>query len=358
VHFKFLSEVGDHYDTETAAHIMQGAEPLRKAILLQIAAQVLNARTRYEQDLRARGIHGKVASNIQARMALLQQASGAPAPAVTEPQLALSKARYEKALKHFQNQGGVLTRDGHLDWGASDQLVVYDRTLAAQNLTKLRIHNNKLYADDARTKPFDTAQMSTVHSGLGFAIYVMSEEGNIHASSHAIGFKHHSSLLAAANTAGAGEIQVKDGLLEWISNKSGHYVPSVAHFIQTLHLLQKKGINLGPVKVQYHTANTKTPYANVGDFMATLQPEEDYYHAKMIGYINSYPVGHLDAIVAANNWHFPSNVEYHVQNKKGIIDNATGAAVSHKLVCQYFKGQGLACDPVVNATLLQKGAGR
>lgn len=35
---------------------------------------------------------------------------------------ATAKAAYEAALRHFQNQGGVVKDDGTLDWGASDQL--------------------------------------------------------------------------------------------------------------------------------------------------------------------------------------------------------------------------------------------
>jgi len=46
-------------------------------------------------------------------------------------------------------QSGARANDGTLDWAASDQLVVYDRALADQNLTKLRIKNGRLYADDA-----------------------------------------------------------------------------------------------------------------------------------------------------------------------------------------------------------------
>jgi len=117
----------------------------------------------------------------------------------------------------------------------------------------------------------------------------MSEEGNIHASTHAIGYKHHSSLLTAAHTAAAGEMKVEKGELKWISNKSGHYTPAVQHFIQVLHFLQKKGIDLAAVQIQFHTASGKTNYSTVSDFLATLKPEEDYYHAKMIGYMNSKP---------------------------------------------------------------------
>ncbi|MGJ5817791.1 hypothetical protein [Paludibaculum fermentans] len=358
MHYKFLSEVGEHYETETTTAIMVTMRTsLRKHALLALATQLLQARTHYEQCLSARGIHGKgVGSTIQARIATYQQSLGTASTTVTEQMLIAAKGTYEGKLRHFQNQGGVTTLDGKLDWGASDRLVVYDATAAEQKMTQLRIINGLFYTDDAGMKPFDTSTSSTFHSGLGFVIYVMSEEGHIHAANHSIGHRHHSSLLAAASTAGAGELKVTNGRLMWISNKSGHYFPGNAHFVQTLHQLQKENVNLDAVRVEHHPP--KTTYASVGDFLAALKPEEDYYHAKMIGYINSYPYGQVEALVDTNNWRFPSAPEYHNQGKKGILDKTTGAPVAYKMACQFFKAQGYVCDPMVNPSLLQKGTGR
>jgi hypothetical protein len=269
-----------------------------------------------------------------------------------------AKAEYEKQLRHFQNQGGVLTPEGTLDWGASDSLVIYDSDAASKDLTKLRFRNRLLYTDDACTVPFDTSNLSTFFSKLGFAIYVMSEQGNIHAANHAIGKKHHSSLLAAANAAGAGEMKVEKGRLVWISNKSGHYTPSTAHFIQTLHQLQKMNIDLSAVHVQFHTAAGKSEFNTVADLLTFLKPEDDYYHAKMIAYINSYPFPQIDRLVLSNGWVFPTHQEYTTGNKKGVLDAATRQVVSHKVVCQFFKAKGLICDPRVNLSLLQKGTTR
>ena len=363
MHFKFLSEVGEHYATETTAHLLHGdvapQMPLRMVALRGLAAGLLKAKTEYERlDRQHRGIHGSgVSPRIQARAAMFAQGSEA-ASRVSAEAVATAKGQYESALRHFQNQGGVVTNDGRLDWSASDQLVIYDRTAAAQDLTKLRVKNGLLYTDDAGNNLFDTSNLSTFFSKVGYAIYVMSEEGNIHAANHAIGYKHHSSLLAAANAAGAGEMKVEKGALKWISNKSGHYAPGVHQFIQVLHLMQKRGIDLGPVRVQFHTRQGKTEYATVGDFLASLNPEEDYYHAKMIAYINSAPFPTIDAMVQANGWRFPTGDEYHRLNLKGILNAATGQAISHKAVCQFFKAQGLACDPLVYTDLLQKGTGR
>ena len=65
---------------------------------------------------------------------------------------------------------------------------------AAQDLTRLRVKSGLLYTDDAGTSLFDTTNLSTFFSKVGYAIDVMSEEGSIHAANHAIGYKHQSNL--------------------------------------------------------------------------------------------------------------------------------------------------------------------
>jgi hypothetical protein len=367
MHFKFLSEVGDHYGNETNAHLMHTnasghSAPLRLVALRGLSAGLLKAKTMYERlDAQYRGLHGaNVGAGIKARVSALMQASGGGlrSTPVTAEQVATAKTAYEAALQHFQNQGGVVNQDGTLDWGASDRLVVYDSTAAARDLTRLRVQGGILYTDDGGATRFDTSTLSTFFSKVGYAIYVMSEEGNIHAANHAIGYRHHSSLMAAANAAGAGEMKVENGRLKWISNKSGHYAPSTPHFIQTLHMLQKQNVDLGAVAVQFHTVSGKTDYATVADFMAALAPETDYYHAKMIAYINSRPFHVIDAMVQANGWRFPDHHEYYVQNKKGILHQMTGNPIPHKQAAQFFKAQGVACDPMAYPALLQSGAAR
>ena len=82
-----------------------------------------------------------------------------------------------------------------------------------------------MYSDDACTQLFDTSEMSTVHQAkVGFAVYVMSEQGNIHANVHAIGWKHHSSMLAGAITAAAGEMKVKAGRPTNLSRHDWNYL--------------------------------------------------------------------------------------------------------------------------------------
>jgi hypothetical protein len=88
-------------------------------------------------------------------------------------------------------------------------------------------------------------------SELGFAIYVMDQEGRFY-----IHFKpekgriHHSSLLAGQPVACAGEILVFDGVLRAINNQSGHYQPPPAALRQALHALGTLGVDLKRVSVE------------------------------------------------------------------------------------------------------------
>jgi hypothetical protein len=110
MHFKFLSEVGEHYATETTAHLLHGKVapqmPLRMVALRGLAAGLLKAKTEYERlDRQQRGIHGSgVSARIRARAAMFAKGSEA-ASRVSAEAVATAKGQYEAALRHFQNQG-------------------------------------------------------------------------------------------------------------------------------------------------------------------------------------------------------------------------------------------------------------
>jgi hypothetical protein len=72
--------------------------------------------------------------------------------------------------------------------------------------------------------PFDTSQNSTLFSGEGFAIWVMSPHGVFYTGDHLQSEFHHSSFLAGRRVAAAGEWAVnKGGRLVFINHKTGHY---------------------------------------------------------------------------------------------------------------------------------------
>ncbi len=137
-------------------------------------------------------------------------------------------------------QNASLTPDGRIIWSRSQARVMWDHDLAQQELTKVQVRGGRLVFADG--KPLDTRLMATHFSGPGYAIYVMSGEGNLHVSSHSAGQRHHSSLLAGAAVAGAGELRASDGWLKELSNKSGHYWPEPFHLLQVIKQLMENGL--------------------------------------------------------------------------------------------------------------------
>ncbi len=160
-------------------------------------------------------------------------------------------------------QGATLTPDGSIVWPKSNRVVEYDHDIDRRGLTQLSYNGGRLMLAG---KPFDTRAMVTAFNGPGYGIYVMSDEGNIHVSSHAVGNRHHSSLLAGEDVAAAGEMSVTDGRLKYLSNKSGHYTPDVMRLLQALAELDDNGVPL-QFQVQLHTAIGKTLYDSVDAFM-------------------------------------------------------------------------------------------
>jgi uncharacterized Zn-binding protein involved in type VI secretion len=108
----------------------------------------------------------------------------------------------------------------------------------------LTVKEGKLY--DAEGNLFDTTEASTIWSGPNRAIYVMDEDGNFYASlRQERGIFHHSSILAGKPVAGAGEIEVNKGVLQYINRGSGHYEPTPEMLQQTVDELRVNGLRFG-----------------------------------------------------------------------------------------------------------------
>ena len=105
---------------------------------------------------------------------------------------------------------------------------------------KLTVKNGKLY--DSEGLPFDTSKAQT-WDGENKAIYVMDKNGNLYASQNQKVFDfHHSSLGQGKPVSGAGEIEVRDGVLQSINDRSGHYKPTEKLFNQTVVELKAQGL--------------------------------------------------------------------------------------------------------------------
>jgi hypothetical protein len=92
----------------------------------------------------------------------------------------------------------------------------------------------------------DTTGMFAKASGPGNAIYVMDGSGRFYFGSHQVALFHHSSFLAAAGAAGAGDMQVSAGTVRRISNHSGHYHPTKDHLVRVIGELLDRGTPLAP----------------------------------------------------------------------------------------------------------------
>lgn len=82
--------------------------------------------------------------------------------------------------------------------------------------------------------------------------YVMLSDGRIFADIFMaeIPKLHHSALARGKPVSAAGEMRVCDGVLNWLSNKSGHYMPPTGFHSQFLHRLNKLGYS-GPIPTLY-----------------------------------------------------------------------------------------------------------
>jgi hypothetical protein len=164
----------------------------------------------------------------------------------------------------------------------------------------------------------------------------MSYTGNIHVSSHVVGERHHSSLLAGIKTACAGEIQARNGRLTWLSNKSGHYQPDVYHVLQILHMLQKRSVPL-TFAMTVCSADGQDRFPSVADFMKAMQlaGEPDYEYLKLIDGYSRY------LTPAVLGQHRPPWYWYDGKGGEGVYEHNTGRAVPHKEVRRWLKSRGI-----------------
>lgn len=142
--------------------------------------------------------------------------------------------RYPEAVSLIKKYAGEET--GAV-WGTQ---VAY---LNAEQRQQFQLHmqDGRLY--DAQGRPFDTrgAQSSFLETE-GTAIFVMNPNGDIYAANDRVPGKfQHSSFLAGAPVAAAGEIEVHDGVVKFISGKSGHYRPGADQLDQMVHNLKSQG---------------------------------------------------------------------------------------------------------------------
>jgi hypothetical protein len=145
---------------------------------------------------------------------------------------------------------------------------------------ELNVKNGKIV--DAQGKNLDTTGANCAFKGAekDQMVFTMNKDGKMHAAdagkeeqkfenAYNKGLTkdrylfHHSSLTRGKETAASGGIEVKNGELKSISNKSGHYLPSAKENLQAINELEKKGVNTDNTKMQmWDKHGTRTRYVS------------------------------------------------------------------------------------------------
>lgn len=119
---------------------------------------------------------------------------------------------------------------------------------------KLRITIRDGLVYDAKGNLFDTRAGVSAFGPAngGRAIFVMDGNGNLYASlEQRAGEFHHSSFFGGREVAAAGELEVRDGRMQMITDHSGHYAPGRSRTQQVLDQLASQGIVVDPKNVDY-----------------------------------------------------------------------------------------------------------
>lgn len=96
---------------------------------------------------------------------------------------------------------------------------------------------------------FSTPEETTLHSGIGWSIFIISPEQKLYCASHSHHVFHHSSFLNCGAVMAAGEIKTdRLGKITHISSKSGHYKPTSKENYNMLLWFQARGTDLKEVQ--------------------------------------------------------------------------------------------------------------
>jgi hypothetical protein len=148
----------------------------------------------------------------------------------------------------FQNGAGNLSMDEMQDLAAFTTGVQYLNE-ATRVQYSVEVRGDCLMWQG---KALDTGAMSTVRSGPGTAIWVLSPgpTQTFYTNSHTRGRFFHSSFLEGKSVKGAGEWAVENGKLKVISGKTGHYAANCEDLAVSLGVLHQRGVNIMTARVR------------------------------------------------------------------------------------------------------------
>jgi hypothetical protein len=196
---------------------------------------------------------------------------------------------------------GFLNSDGP---GAPTASSVSTRYMNADEQAQSAVVNTspeRKYADGGTDKGllrrpdgtlYDTSDASgkgtELGAGLGKHIFALTPEGQVRAvdpwaSKHVtpkadgtanIGFVNHSSLVRGGEVASSGELTVREGHLQQISDSSGHYRPNGVMMKQAFDHFGAQGVDTSQVDVRFgaKTHGDKPVIASSAEFMSYADP--------------------------------------------------------------------------------------
>jgi|GEM_PF-3781464 len=117
---------------------------------------------------------------------------------------------------------------------------------------------------------------------------------------------HHSSFLAGQEVGGAGEMQVRDGQIELVSDASGHYRPGSKQMLQTVQELERKKVPVERMGVEFiakgNAALDADGYAHMDDNGDTLLESNMQASAlELLGYANHRNPENAETEMRANH---------------------------------------------------------
>jgi len=124
--------------------------------------------------------------------------------------------------------------------------VKYYHTAAEREEHKLRFKNGIAFYGKNK---FDTAALDSPFISKGYAIFILATDGEFYINNYDRFYLQHSSEFAGQEILAAGEIYASNGKIHKISNKSGHYSPTLESTLIALQAFLDKSVPLKDITV-------------------------------------------------------------------------------------------------------------
>jgi hypothetical protein len=333
---KLHKDYGDE-EGNSNPHLVDAVEPqVRNVRCCYDALQVLGPHLNDPGPDGGKAVIAEALTKLTPSPGLLEAVKDLPFPKL----VAMLRRQHYRFCEGLRRQGFPVKVNGDIDTPSGkiemdERKVKYDNTAEEQEATHVSFKGGVLMRSDKApvTGPVDTSDSVTHFSGPGFEIFVVSLDGEIHMASHKVGMYHHSSLLGGAEVALGGEMEVKNGKIVMMSNKSGHYLPDTSQLIQFLHFLEKDGIPLDfdvkgfDIKGVCKASELVAGRDKEGNADARKGYEARKLKAVWEGFADEYDEDDLEEAIEKNGWQ---------GDERGVVDQQ-GQPVDPKVVRKYLK---------------------